>query len=130
MPISTYAGNLVLDWLLSTATATRPTTWYLSLHTADPGLTGANELLTSVDADYVRKAITFAAASGLTKATDAGVTWTAASTATTYIVTHVGIWDALTAGNFLSYGKLAVPETVVASGALNLSAGRVIASIA
>lgn len=130
MPISTYAGNLALDWLLSTATATRPTTWYLSLHTADPGLTGANELLTSVDADYVRKAITFAAASGLTKATDAGVTWTADAAATTYIVTHVGIWDALTAGNFLSYGKLAVPETVVASGALNLSAGRVIASIA
>jgi len=130
MPISTYAGNLVLDWLLSTATATRPTTWYLSLHTADPGLTGANELLTSVDADYVRKAITFAAASGLTKATDAGVTWTADAAATTYIVTHIGVWDALTAGNFLSYGELAVPETIVASGALNLSAGRVIASIA
>ena len=45
MPISTYAGNLVLDWLLSTAAATRPTTWSLSLHTADPGLTGTDEVL-------------------------------------------------------------------------------------
>lgn len=130
MPISTYAGNLVLDWLLSTAAATRPTTWYLSLHTADPGLTGTDEVLVGTDAAYVRKAITFAAASGLTKATDAGVTWTADAAATTYIVTHVGIWDALTAGNFLNYGELAVPETIVASGSLNLSAGRVIASIA
>jgi len=130
MPLSTFAGNLVLDWLLSTATATRPTAWYLSLHTGDPGLTGANELVVGTDADYVRKAITFAAAASLAKATDAGVTWTANAGATPYIVTHIGIWDALTAGNFLAYGALAVPEPVAAGGALNLAAGRVIATLA
>lgn len=130
MAISTFAGNLVLDWLLSTATATRPTAWYLALHVGDPGLTGANELVVGTDADYVRKAITFAAASGLTKATNAGVTWTADVAATTYVVTHIGIWDALTAGNFLMAGALAVPETVVASGSLNLGSGRAIGTIA
>ena len=129
MPISTFAGNLVMDWLLDDTAATRPTAWYLSLHTGDPGLTGANELVVGTDADYVRKAITFAAAASLAKATDAGVTWTAASGATTYIVTHIGIWDALTTGNFLAYGALAVPETVIASGSLNLAAGRVIATL-
>lgn len=129
MPLSTFAGNLVLDWLLSTATATRPTAWYLSLHTGDPGLTGANELVVGTDADYVRKAITFAAAATKQKATNASVTWTADAAATTYIVTHVGIWDALTAGNFLSYGELAIPETIAASGSFNLSAGRAISTI-
>jgi len=129
MPLSTFAGNLVLDWLLSTATATRPTAWYLSLHVGDPGLTGANELVVGTDAAYVRKAITFAAAATKQKATDASVTWTADAAATTYIVTHVGIWDALTAGNFLSYGTLAVPETIAASGSFNLSAGRAISTI-
>ena len=129
MPISTYAGNLVLDWLLSTATATRPTAWYLSLHTADPGLTGANEVVVGTDADYVRKAMTFAAAATLAKASNASATWTAASGATTYVVTHIGIWDAATAGNFLAGGQLAVAETVVASGTLNLASGRAIAAI-
>lgn len=129
MAISTYAGNLVLDWLLSTASATRPTAWYLSLHVGAPGLTGANELTTGTDADYVRKSITFAAAASLAKASNAGVTWTADVAATTYIITHIGIWDALTTGNFLSGGALAVPETIVASGTFNLSTGRAIATI-
>lgn len=129
MALSTYAGNLVLDWLLSAEAVTRPTGWYLSLHVGDPGLTGANELVIATDADYVRKAITFAAASAKQKATSASVTWTAAATATTYIVTHVGIWDALTAGNFLAYGALAIPETIAASGSFNLAAGRGISTI-
>ena len=129
MPISTFAGNLAMDWLLDDTAATRPTTWFLSLHTGDPGLTGANELVVGTDADYVRKAITFAAAASLAKATDLGVTWTADVAATTYIVTHIGIWDALTAGNFLASGALAVSETIAASGSLNLAAGRGIASI-
>lgn len=129
MPISTYAGNLVLDWLLSVDAATRPTAWYLSLHTADPGLTGANEVVVGTDADYVRKAMTFAAAATLAKASNASATWTADAAATTYVVTHIGIWDAATAGNFLASGQLAVPETVVASGTLNLASGRAIAAI-
>lgn len=129
MPISTFAGNLVMDWLLDDTAVTRPTTWFLSMHTADPGLTGADEVLVATDADYVRKAITFAAAASLSKATDAGVTWTANAGATPYIVTHIGIWDALTAGNFLAYGALAVPEPVAAGGSLNLAAGRVIATL-
>jgi len=129
MAVSTYGGNLVLDWLLSATAVTRPTAWYLSLHTADPGLTGANEVGTGTDADYVRKPVTFAAAASRSKAIDSAATWTANAAATTYVVTHVGVWDALTAGNFLVYGALAVPETVVASGTLVLPIGRVIASI-
>lgn len=129
MPISTFAGNLAMDWLLDDTAVTRPTAWYLSLHTASPGLTGANELVVGTDANYVRKAITFAAAASLAKATDLGVTWTAAAGATTYIVTYIGVWGALTAGNFLAYGALAVPETVIAGGSLNLAAGRVIATL-
>ena len=129
MAFSTYGGNLVLDWLLSNASVTRPTAWYVSLHTADPGLTGASEVTTGVDSDYVRKSVTFAAASALQKASNVAATWTANAGATTYVVTHVGIWDAATAGNFLAYGAPGVPETVVASGTFNLSIGRLIAAV-
>ena len=93
MAFSTYGGNLVLDWLLSNASVTRPTAWYVSLHTADPGLTGASEVTTGVDSDYVRKSVTFAAASALQKPSDAAVTWTANAGATTYALAAAKVTD-------------------------------------
>lgn len=127
--LSTYARNLLLNWLLTAGAATRPTTWYISLHTGDPGKTGANELLVAVDADYVRKLAAFGTATVEVSPTTGDLTWTADVAATTYVITHIGLWDALTAGNFLQGGALAVPETVVASGSLVLAAGRAIASL-
>ena len=63
--LSDYAENLVLTWLLTATAATRPSAWYVALHTGDPGETGAsNEVVVGTDADYVRKAITFADGSG------------------------------------------------------------------
>lgn len=127
--ISTFAGNLVLDWLLTTGTAVRPTAWYAALHVGDPALTGANELVVGTDADYVRKVVTFGAAATRANASTTSEVWTADVAATTYIVTHVGIWDALSGGNFIMHGELAVPETVVAGGAFTLDIGRVIGSL-
>ncbi|MGE4338837.1 MAG: hypothetical protein AB7E55_23090, partial [Pigmentiphaga sp.] len=60
--ISAFARNLLLDWLLTAGAATRPTTWFISLHVGDPGTTGANEVLVATDADYIRKAVVFGAA--------------------------------------------------------------------
>ncbi len=127
--LSTYSGNLLLDWLLTTGSATRPTTWFAALHVGDPGLVGDNELLVATDADYVRKAVTFGAAASKANASTTAETWTADVAATTYIVTHVGIWTASTAGNFVMHGELAVPETVVAGGAFVLDIGRVIGAL-
>jgi hypothetical protein len=127
--LGTNTANLLLNWLLTAGAVTRPTTFYLSLHTADPGATGANELLTSVDASYVRKVATFGTASAEAASTTSSETWTAASNSTTHSITHVGIWDAASAGNFLMGGALAVPETVVANGSFVLSAGRCTASL-
>lgn len=127
--LSAYARNLLLDWLLSAATATRPTAWYVSLHTGDPGTTGASEVLIATDADYTRKTVSFAVAASGQKASSTDVTHTADIAATTYNVTHIGIWDAATAGNFLLGGALAVPETVVASGTIALTTGRIIGAL-
>ena len=44
MPISTYAGNLILDALLNQGSA-QIATAYCSLHSGDPALTGANVLM-------------------------------------------------------------------------------------
>ena len=67
-----------------------------SLHTAY-STSGANEL-TGGSPAYARKAATWAAASGRSKATSASMAFDVPAGTT---VRWIGIWDAVTAGNFL-----------------------------
>lgn len=69
---------------------------HLSLHTAYSS-TGANEV-TGGSPAYARKAATWSAASGRTKALTSGVTFDVPAGTT---VRFIGAWDAVTAGNFL-----------------------------
>jgi hypothetical protein len=81
------------------------TTYYLSLHSADPGTTGASEFS---GGSYARQAIVFS-------------TWTAGATgnnaaiavpnAGTTAATYVGIWTAATAGTYLGGLPLASAVT-------------------
>jgi hypothetical protein len=83
------------------------TTYYLSLHSADPLTTGANEF---TGGGYVRQAIVFATwASGATSNNAAIAVPNAGTTAATY----VGIWSASTAGTYL--GGLAMASGVTAA---------------
>lgn len=127
--LSTFSRNILLNWLLTAGVVTRPTAWHVSLHTGDPGKTGANELVIGTDADYVRKVATFGAATLEVSATTTDLTWTAAATATAHNITHIGVWDALTGGNFIVGGALAVAEPRVASGSTVLGTGRCIAAL-
>lgn len=97
------------------------TTYYLSLHTGDPGTTGASE---GTDG---RKAIVFAASSGGTQASNTSQTWPSAVGGQTYA--YFGTWSALTGGSFLRGGTLTASITPgagavisVASGAITLTA--------
>lgn len=69
---------------------------YVSLHTADPGTTGASEVTGGAPA-YARKSATWTAGTvdGVVTVT---VTFDVPASTT---VTHVGLWTAVTAGTFL-----------------------------
>jgi len=98
--LSDYAEEAVLEALLLN-TALQVTTPYVSLHTADPGDSGAaNELS---DSGYARKAASFSnpTAGAGTTSNSADITFNAIADATTYTVTHVGIWDSVSGGNLL-----------------------------
>jgi hypothetical protein len=69
------------------------TGYFLSLHTADPGTTGASE---GTDG---RKAITFASSSGGSQASNSAQSWPSAVGGQTY--TFFGVWTAITAGTYL-----------------------------
>lgn len=85
MPLTTAEQNAITD--LATARWT-----HLSLHTADPGSTGANE---ASGGTYARVALSWGAASaGDADAAEATVDVPAGA------YTHYGIWSASTGGTF------------------------------
>ena len=132
MPMSATLSQDMLNYYFTTGSPiTRPTAWYLSLHTADPGRTGANELTTGSDSAYARKAATFAVtdaeADGIYEAKNtADITMNAAGAGASYTITHVAVWTASTAGTLLGVLQLASPVAVVAGGVVSFATGDII----
>ena len=87
------------------------TTCYVSLHTADPGDTGANEVSGS---GYARVGpVAFAnAGNNPTVSSNSAILTYAAATGSWGTITHFGTWDALTAGNFRGSGAVKTPKAV------------------
>lgn len=88
---------------------------YVSLHTADPGTTGANEAAGGSPA-YARKALVFGAASG----------GTATATEVTFDVppgtyTHFGTFNALTGGTFRGGNPLSASTTINPQGQIKVT---------
>lgn len=106
MPKSTFLRNRVLDCVFNGATLSVATA-YASLHAADPGLTGASEIAAGANA-YARQAVSMGPASAGALASDAVLTWANTPDVT---ITHVGVWDAATGGNFLYSLPLSPPTT-------------------
>lgn len=109
MPFVSATRDVMLDQLTTLAT-------HASLHTADPGITGASEV-TGGSPAYARKAITWAAASGGSKALTGTVTLDVPPATT---ITHCGTWSALAAGTFRGGGSLAATEVFGAQGTYTL----------
>lgn len=95
MSISNYLETVVLDHILRNQAFTPPATVYASLHTADPGETGASE---ASGGSYARQAITWNAAASGSMTNNGAINFTVMPAAT---ITGIGIWDAASNGNFL-----------------------------
>lgn len=114
MGASTYTKNNILKALLQGTTLPLPAGTYISLHTADPGATGANEVSTGAWPAYVRRKAEAAGAMGTgwtTPTTGSStntnqLTYPSNDGAGTVTVTHFAIWDALSAGNCLDAAAL------------------------
>lgn len=131
MSASNYLENVILDHILGGGDYTRPATVYLSLHTGDPGETGASE---TTGTNYARKSVTnnntnFPAASSGSKALNVTTTFATPGSGGWGLCTHFGIWDASTSGNFLFGGALTISKTInngdtvqFAGGALTITA--------
>lgn len=110
---SDYTENLVLNWLLTTNSATRPTAWYVGLFTAAPSDTGGGtEVSGSAYARKVTGTITVSGTSPTTATNSAAIEFAAASGGNWGTVTHAAIFDALTTGNMLAWAPLTTSRTI------------------
>lgn len=114
---------------MATADAARKT--HLSMHTASPGTTGANEAAGGSPA-YARKPLSFPNVAGAVGPLGAslqpatvGVVWSDVVTfdlaAGTY--SHFGTWSALTAGIFRGGNQLASSKTIAGQNQISVAIG-------
>ena len=125
---SDYLEVALLDAVLRNTSYTSPTTVYVGLHTGSPGDAddGANELSGN---GYVRKAATFAAASGGSISTNAAVNFDAA-TGNWGTVSHLSIYDNSTGGNLLFHGALTTSKTIETGDTLSIASGSLTVTLA
>lgn len=113
MGLNDTAKNAMLDHLVSLI-------GYGSLHSADPGAGGANELAGGTPA-YARIAAAWAAASGGSVALSGSMQFDVEAGDT---VAYVGLWSAITGGTF--YGSDAVTnETFGGQGTYTVTSGSI-----
>jgi hypothetical protein len=127
--LSDAAEKLLLDWLMTTGTATRPTAWYIGLYTAAPSDSGGG---TEVSGNgYSRQSVTFGAASSPGGTTDnTGAVSFTASGGNWGTITHVGIFTASTSGTLLWHGALSASRTINDGDTLSFAIGAITLTLA
>jgi hypothetical protein len=116
MSISNYLEDELLDAVFNNGSFAVATP-YVSLHTGDPGETGTSEV---AGGSYARQSGSFAVASGGSCDSDAVLTFADMPAET---VTHVGVWDAVSGGNFLWGGALTASKTTNAGDTFQIGSG-------
>ena len=131
---SNYLENKVLDHVLTATAYSQPSGRHLALFTNTSTNAAANlEAGTLTDevsgGSYARQSVAFAAASNGTSATNATVTFPAAS-ANWGTITHVAVMDAATAGNVLFWGAVTTAKTIESGDTFQVTSGNLTVSLA
>ena len=117
-----YTENLVLNWVFTSNSATRPTAWYVALYTVAPGESGGGTECSGTS--YARQAATFT------------VTGTAPTTASNSVaiefptaggswgtIVAAGIFDASSSGNLLAFADLTTSKAIDTGDVLRFNTG-------
>lgn len=121
MSFSNYLETKVLDHVFGGTAYTAPGTLYLGLHTSNPAEDDSGTEVSTSGTAYARQTVTFTT-SGDTTSNTAAVEYPTA-TASYGTVSHVGVYDASTAGNLLAYGALTTSKAIATGDVLRIPAG-------
>ena len=119
MSFSNNAENLLLNWVLTNGAVTRPTAWYVALFTTDP--TDADTGTEVSGGSYARTAVTFSVTGNA--ATNTGGVEFPAATANWGTVSHIGVYDASTAGNLIFHSPLTVAKAITDGDVFRIPTG-------
>ena len=109
--LSNYAEDLVLDWLFTTGSATRPTSWYVGLFTVAPGESGGGTEVSG--GSYARQAATFTVSgTAPTQATNSAAIEFPTATGSWGTIVAAAIFDASTSGNMIAFADLTTSKTI------------------
>lgn len=119
MSFSNEFETRVLNYVFTTSSVTRPTTWRVALYTGAPSDTGGGTEVSG--GAYARQAVTFSV-SGNT-ATNSGAVEYPTATASYGTVSHVGVFDAATGGNLIAYAALSASKAIDTGDVFRVPAG-------
>lgn len=116
MSLAATIANRIADYVCRGVTPAALTTPIkLSIHTADPGTTGASE---ATGGSYARQSAGYSAASAGACVLAAAVSFTLMPAGT---FTHLGLWDSTGTPVFLQGAALAASKTLSAGDTLTIS---------
>ena len=120
--LTNFGEDLVLDFLFTTGTATRPTAWYVSLYTVAPTeSTGGTEVS---GGSYARVSTSFTVSgTAPTTASNTAAVEFAEASGTWGTVVAAGIMDALSGGNLIAYATLTTAKAIDTGDVLRFNAG-------
>ena len=133
--LTDYLENKLVDWLLRGQTFTPPATVYISLHTASCSDSATGTEVTG--GSYARPALTSSLANWAGTQAAASTTASTGTNGTTSnnvainfatpsagwgLVTHFGVFDAVTAGNMLICQALTVSKTINSGDTVSFAA--------
>jgi len=124
---SNYLENAIINAVLRNTTYTSPATVYVGLFTNDP--TDADSGTEVSGGSYARTSVTFGAPSNGVSTNSADVTFPTA-TASWGEVTHVGLYDASTAGNLLFHTGLDTAKTIDSGDIFKITSGNLSVTLA
>jgi len=119
MSFSNYLETKILDHVFGGTAYTAPSTLYVALFTADPGDGDSGTEVSG--GGYTRQTVTFTT-SGATTSNDSAVEY-ATATANYGTVSHIGIYDASSAGNLLAHASLTSSKTIETGDVFRIPAG-------
>lgn len=119
MSFSDYLETKVLDHVFAGTAYTAPSTLYVALFTAAPSDSGGGTEVSG--GAYARQTIAFTT-SGDTTSNSAAVEFPTA-TANYGTVTHVGIYDASSAGNLMAWAALTSSKTIETGDVFRIPSG-------
>ena len=120
MSLSNIFETNVLTWLFTGDAVTRPSAFYVALFTSNPDEDASGTEVSTSGTAYARQSVSFSV-SGNTATNSAAIEFPTA-TASYGTVSHIGVFDAASAGNLIAYAALTTSKAIDTGDVLRLPA--------